>query len=125
MATRSARRGAPLHLILAAGLLLADMPPGAAQADDAVETPAKREAPATKAGCLSQSEIREEVAARRVISQVAALRAARAAGGGDAVRARLCRGEKGLVYVITSLKRDGRVLRIDVDAVTGRLVERN
>ncbi len=62
--------------------------------------------------CLTEAEIREEVAARRVVPQVAALRAARAAAGGEAVRARLCRGEAGLVYSITALKRDGKVVRV-------------
>jgi uncharacterized membrane protein YkoI len=94
-----------------------------ARADDLSE--AKADAGVARRACLSEAEIREEVAAKRVVSQVAALRAARAAGGGEAVRARLCRGEKGLVYAITSLKRDGKVLRIDVDAATGRIVERN
>jgi uncharacterized membrane protein YkoI len=105
--------------------LVAVVLPGAlsVRAEDLAET--KAEAGSARPACLSEAEIREEVAAKRVIAQVAALRAARAAGGGEAVRARLCHGEKGLVYAITSLKRDGKVLRIDVDATTGRIVERN
>jgi uncharacterized membrane protein YkoI len=122
-ARSSRRRSAPLLSLLAASLWLAGLPIAAGRAEDVTET--KAEAPASAKSCLSESEIREEVAAKRVIAQVAALRAARAAGGGEVVRARLCRGEKGLVYAITSLKRDGKVLRIEVDAVTGRLVERN
>jgi hypothetical protein len=83
------------------------------------------EKPPKASRCLTEAEIREEVAAKRIIAQVVALRAARAAGGGEAVKARVCRGENGLVYAITSLKRDGKVLRIDIDAATGKLVERN
>src|SRR5947209_8626633 len=107
------RGSALMRLLLAATLLLAPVPLAAssAQAEELTET--KAEAAPAKAACLSEAEIREEVAAKRVIAQVAALRAARAAGGGEAVRARLCHGEKGLVYAITSLKRDGKVLRID------------
>jgi hypothetical protein len=78
-----------------------------------------------RTGCLSEGEIRDEVSAKRIVPQVVALRAARAAAGGEAVRARLCHGEGGLVYAITALKRDGKVLRIDVDAVSGRVIERN
>ncbi|PSC04512.1 hypothetical protein SLNSH_13535 [Alsobacter soli] len=73
-------------------------------------------------GCLDQHEIREEVAAKRVVSQVVALRAARGALGGEAVRARLCRNESGLVYAITALKRDGKVVRVYVDAQTGKVM---
>lgn len=75
--------------------------------------------------CLTQDEIREEVAQRRVVSQVAALRVARTQIGGEAVRARLCRNETGLVYVITALKRDGKVIRVIVDAPSGKVVGQN
>lgn len=78
-----------------------------------------------QAGCLTQDEIREEVAQRRVVTQVTALRVARSQIGGEAVRARLCRSETGLVYVITALKRDGRVIRVLVDAPSGKLVDRH
>jgi uncharacterized membrane protein YkoI len=73
-------------------------------------------------GCLGESEIREEVAAKRVVPQVMALRAARGALGGEAVRARLCRHDGGLVYAITALRRDGRVVRVYVDAQTGKVM---
>jgi uncharacterized iron-regulated membrane protein len=76
-------------------------------------------------GCLDQHEIREEVAAKRVVSQVVALRAARGALGGEAVRARLCRVDGGLVYAITALKRDGKVVRVYVDAQTGKVMASN
>ncbi|GGH13967.1 hypothetical protein GCM10007036_12940 [Alsobacter metallidurans] len=76
-------------------------------------------------GCLDQHEIREEVAAKRVVPQVVALRAARGALGGEAVRARLCRVDGGLVYAITALKRDGKVVRVYVDAQTGKVMASN
>lgn len=114
------RRGRRATLLVGALLL---MGAAVAHADEEPESVELKEAP--RAHCLSEAEIREEVAAKRIIPQVAALRAARAASGGEAVRARVCRGEAGLVYAITSLKRDGKVLRIELDAATGRLVERN
>lgn len=41
---------------------------------------------------------------------------------GTVVRARLCHGHDGLVYVLTVLARDGKVAQIAVDAVKGSLV---
>jgi len=38
------------------------------------------------------------------------------------VRARLCHGADGLVYVLTVLAHDGKVARIEVDAVKGTLI---
>ena len=96
---------------------------GTARADEPATVATDK--PGSPQGCLSEAEIREEVAAKRIIPQVAALRAARAVAGGEVVKARLCRGDDGLVYAITSLKRDGKVLRIGVDAVTGRIVDRD
>lgn len=81
--------------------------------------------PAESSTCLREAEIREEVAAKRVVRQVVALRAARAAIGGEAVRARLCRHDGGLVYVITVLRRDGKVVRVSVDAATGKVAGTN
>jgi uncharacterized membrane protein YkoI len=81
--------------------------------------------PAGAMVCLRESEIREEVAAKRVVRQVIALRAAGAAIGGEAVRARLCRQEDGLVYVITVLRRDGKVKRVTVDAASGKVAGTN
>jgi hypothetical protein len=70
--------------------------------------------------CLDQRERRAE--AGKFITLVAAMRAARARMPGTVVRARLCRGPDGLVYVLTVLARDGKVARITVDAVKGTLV---
>ena len=40
---------------------------------------------------------------------------------GEVVRARLCQGPKGLVYLLTLLARDGKVTHVTVDASSGRL----
>jgi uncharacterized membrane protein YkoI len=71
--------------------------------------------------CLDQKATREAVASGRVVAPAVALKAARAASGGEAVRARLCHSDSRLVYVVTSLRRDGRVRRIHVDAASGRV----
>jgi uncharacterized membrane protein YkoI len=41
---------------------------------------------------------------------------------GTIVRARLCHGPDGLVYVLTVLAHDGKVAQIAVDAIKGTLV---
>jgi uncharacterized membrane protein YkoI len=72
--------------------------------------------------CLSDSELRDEIAAKRAIPQASALRAARSAVSAEPVRARLCRRDGALVYVITALAKDGKVTRITLDAETGRVI---
>ena len=81
-------------------------------------------APARAAGalthaCLDQKERRAEVESGRVVRLATALRAVRSKMPGTLVRARLCRGNDGLVYVLTVLARDGKVARLTVDAVKG------
>ena len=69
--------------------------------------------------CLDQKERRAEVESGRVVRLDTALRAVRSKMPGTLVRARLCRGNDGLVYVLTVLARDGKVARLIVDAVKG------
>jgi uncharacterized membrane protein YkoI len=73
-----------------------------------------------RGACLDQRERHAE--AGKFIPLAAAMRTARARMPGTVVRARLCRGSDGLVYVLTVLARDGKVARITVDAVKGTLV---
>jgi uncharacterized membrane protein YkoI len=73
-------------------------------------------------GCLDQKERRAEIESGRVVRLATALRAARNRVPGTLVRARLCRSNDGLVYVLTVLARDGKVARLTVDAVKGSLV---
>jgi uncharacterized membrane protein YkoI len=72
--------------------------------------------------CLDQKERRVEIESGRVVRLDTALRAARSKMSGTLVRARLCRSNDGLVYVLTVLARDGKVARLTVDAVKGTLV---
>src|ERR1700732_2111068 len=72
--------------------------------------------------CLDQKERRAEVESGRVVRLDTALRAVRSKVPGTLVRARLCHGNDGLVYVLTVLPRDGKVARLTVDAVKGTLV---
>jgi uncharacterized membrane protein YkoI len=73
--------------------------------------------------CLDQKERRVESETGHVVRLGAAMRLAKSrVPGGAVVRARLCQGKDGLVYVLTVLARDGKVARITVDAVKGTLV---
>jgi uncharacterized membrane protein YkoI len=72
--------------------------------------------------CLDQKERRAEIESGRVIHLAAAIHAATSRMPGTVVRARLCHGHNGLVYVLTVLARDGKVARLTVDAVRGTLL---
>lgn len=73
--------------------------------------------------CLSDAELRDLVNSGQIVPQIYAFRTARAQSGGDVVRASLCPAETGLVYVITTLSKDGKLTRVTINAVTGKPVE--
>ena len=107
-----ARNPFPLALALAAMLSGASAPGG-------VEMTATI-APSAKPGCIAESETREEIKAHRLLEPFVVLKSAGAALKAEALRARLCRIGDDLVYEITLLHRDGRVVHIVVDAATGK-----
>ena len=72
--------------------------------------------------CLDQKERRAEIEAGKVVRLAVAMRAAKTRMAGTVVRARLCHGKDGLVYVLTVLGHDGKVARMTVDAAKGTLV---
>lgn len=87
--------------------------PGATQADD----PASE-----KRACLSYGDTAEVVSSRKVIAPGAAMVAARhAVPDGDIVRASLCGTTNALVYRLTAIRSDGRVVRVTVDAPSGKV----
>jgi uncharacterized membrane protein YkoI len=72
--------------------------------------------------CLSAADLREAVADKRVIAPVAAIRAARQViPRAEIQRARLCRSDDTLVYLLTALRRDGQFVHVMVDATTGQV----
>jgi uncharacterized membrane protein YkoI len=73
--------------------------------------------------CLDQKERRAEVDSGRVVRLATALRAVKSKMPGTLVRARLCHGNDGLVYVLTVLARDGKVAQLTVDAAKGTLAD--
>jgi uncharacterized membrane protein YkoI len=72
--------------------------------------------------CLREGEMAEAVSNAEVVRPVVALRAARrAAPGADMVRARLCRADGKLVYIIVALRTDGRFVHVTVDGASGKV----
>lgn len=76
---------------------------------------------AERGACLSAEERRAVIAEHRAVPLARVLHLVRDRVFGDVVKARLCRRDagKGLVYVLTVLARNGKVLQARVDAADG------
>ena len=72
--------------------------------------------------CLTPAQRRTVAASGKVVPLARAIRAARARKA-DVVDAKLCKGPKGLVYLLTLLAQDGKVTRATVDAASGLLTD--
>jgi ribose 1,5-bisphosphokinase PhnN len=92
----------------------------------AVSAPASSAA-AQDRSCLSRAEQRAALSTGQTVTLAVAIRSARGSvrgrGAREVVRARLCRQEKGLVYLLTMLTRDGKVTQTAVDATSGKVVD--
>jgi len=85
-------------------------------------TPARAEVPIGAQACLSAREMRDVVAPDRVVKPAVAIGAARrAVPGADMLRATLCGEGNIFVYVISVLRKDGRVVHVVVDGPTGKV----
>jgi len=77
--------------------------------------------------CLNKVEQRAAISHGQAVTLAAAIRSARGSvrgrGAREVVRARLCREENGLVYLLTLLTRDGKVTHAAVDATSGKVVD--
>jgi uncharacterized membrane protein YkoI len=72
--------------------------------------------------CLSSGDALEAVSTRQVVEPAKAMTLARnAAPGGEIVRASLCRDAGALVYLVLALKKDGRLVRVTIDATAGKV----
>jgi uncharacterized membrane protein YkoI len=101
-----------------AALLALAVALGPARAQEAVRTP-RSGADLAQRACLNQKERRTLVENGTVLRLAAAMHAVRSRVPGTLVRARLCRRPEGLVYVLTVLAHDGKVVRVVVDAAKG------
>ncbi len=70
--------------------------------------------------CLTKAEQRAAVDANRAISLAQAIKSLRQYRKySEVVRARLCKHDEKLLYVLTLLGRSGKVVNVTVDAVSG------
>jgi hypothetical protein len=79
---------------------------------------AEADAPRT---CLSPSETRETITQRKLVDPLVSMRNA-TRGGAEPLRTRLCRWGDKFVYEMALLRRDGKVVRVFVDASDGSTV---
>src|SRR5690242_19028984 len=74
--------------------------------------------------CLNKTQQRAAISQGQAVALATAIRSARGSvrghGAREVVRARLCREERGLVYLLTLLSRDGKVTHTTVDATSGK-----
>ncbi|MDP3408242.1 PepSY domain-containing protein [Bosea sp. (in: a-proteobacteria)] len=98
----------PVETLFALSLLVAPLPIVTIDSQDPMS-------------CLSADETRDMVADGRVIQPALASRHARQAAPGEVVRIRLCRQGDDYVYVVTTLKRDGRVARVTLEGQSGKV----
>ena len=73
--------------------------------------------------CLDKAEQRAAVATHMAVPLAEIVKTRRAQGNhGELVRARLCRRDGALVYVLTLLGRSGKVVQTTVDAANGEVI---
>ena len=77
--------------------------------------------------CLSKAEQKAALSNGQTVTLAAAIRSARGSvrgrGSREVVKARLCREQNGLVYLLTLLTRDGKVTHTAIDATSGKVVD--
>lgn len=83
---------------------------------------ARAEGPIVAQPCLSAREMRDMAGTDRVVSPALAIGAARrVVPGADILRAAVCRDRDIFIYLITVLRKDGRVVHVIVDGPTGKV----
>jgi len=85
---------------------------------------AEPRAVAARPVCLNAAETREMVKSHRLLEPFAALKFAGAQRKAEALSARLCHTGDDFVYEITLLHRDGRLVHVEMEAATGKMVPR-
>lgn len=84
--------------------------------------PIRAEAPQARPAlaCVPSTEARASIVRNQLADPSPALRALARRGQAEPLRSRLCRFEERFVYEMTMLRRDGKVVRVYVDAQDGR-----
>lgn len=70
--------------------------------------------------CLPPTEARSVIARNKLANPLPALRSIAQRSRAEPLRSRLCRMDERFVYEMTMLRRDGKVVRVLVDALDGR-----
>lgn len=78
--------------------------------------------PARPRLCYSTAETRDKIAAHDLSEPFRVMRSEASRLHAEAIGAKLCRWSEDLVYEISLLRRDGRIIRIFVDAKTAQVV---
>lgn len=82
--------------------------------------------PAIPLSCLNPGDTLDVVTSHKVVEPGEALRLARrAVPNAEVLRAALCRAPDALVFLIVLLRRDGRIVRVTVDALSGKITSTN
>jgi hypothetical protein len=74
--------------------------------------------------CLSAAETRDEVKTHKLLEPFAALKFAAQQRKAEALSAKLCHAGDEFIYEITLLHRDGRLVHVQMEAGTGKLISR-
>lgn len=69
--------------------------------------------------CLNSTDTRAAIAAHGLADPLATLRTAARKAQADPLRSRLCRWNDRFVYEMALLRRDGKVIRVFIDAANG------
>jgi uncharacterized membrane protein YkoI len=79
-------------------------------------------APAMASSCLQMEETRHVVAQKDLVSLQEIVRSVRSAHDAELISARLCETNGNMVYMIALLGKNGRVMRMTVDARSGEII---
>jgi hypothetical protein len=85
---------------------------------------AQQRALPAKPVCLSAAETRDAVKTRKLLEPFAALKFAAQQRKAEALSAKLCHVGDEFIYEITLLHRDGRLVHVQMEAGTGKLISR-
>lgn len=72
--------------------------------------------------CFSTAETREKILAHGLSEPFRAMRSAANRSQAEAIGVKLCRWNEELVYEMSLLRRDGRIIRVYVNAKTGLFI---
>jgi uncharacterized membrane protein YkoI len=72
--------------------------------------------------CFNRNEQRTAIAEGRAVPLARVRQTVHERTPGELVRARLCQESNRLIYLLTVLARDGKVMRVTVDATNGTVI---